>query len=848
VVNFDHSKNLLSMLRKLFLFIAFLFIVQFARAQEPCDIVFDLFGSNTACAGAPGFFLPPVAPFGGVYSGEGVSADGFFDTSVLLPGTYEVTYTADTAVCLGSGSATITLLSPTPFSLTGFTSVCEIGDSTVLSTLEGYELTWEGGIKSTSNLFVVSERELNTFATYTDASGCTFVLEFTVGVEDFSGVEIIAPQQTCNSQEVAIEIDNVTSVVWLIDQSVDTSITTSFTQDTILEWRVFVGACDTVLTHSIEVADSIVFDLITDTTLCPGQMGLMEVTGNALYYLLSGYGVFTDSLEFELSDNTTVLLKAFGEFECSVSSFIDYIVDDLPPLTITYPDSICESSPIEIYAAGAYEYVWLNDMTGDTLFATDQQDAQLVAEQSLDWSITGFSLYGCSLKQEVDIYVDPKPMVRIDTLTAFCLELPILLQANGALNYTWSNGFVGDTLEFEGTMDTVFSVIGATALGCVNFDTLNVTVHEVPIVTAFGENSICEGDTATVSAIGAVTYIWGGVLEGETVDLTPTLDSAISFVGYNVFGCADFSIFNINVDPAPNIEFIGPAYICNGDSASLEIITDGVFTWSDGSISAVIPVTPYDDTTYVVTSIGGNSCPRTASYSVSVYPYPQLSFNGPTSLCYGDSASVTINGADLVIWSNGLEGDSLIFLPQGSQTILIYGSSADGCTTVYPYSLTVHPLPQVQFAFSADTLCESGSGISWTASPIGGVLSGDGVVNNWFDLGAAQTGVNTVNYTVTSEFNCIAGASDELIVETCLNTDDLLSDGLRLYPNPATDNALLTWSGVATYTIMNSQGQMVTQGQFSSRLNLDLTEWSAGIYLIDVRGDQTSETVRLVKQ
>jgi hypothetical protein len=217
-------------------------------------------------------------------------------------------------------------------------------------------------------------------------------------------------------------------------------------------------------------------------------------------------------------------------------------------------------------------------------------------------------------------------------------------------------------------------------------------------------------------------------------------------------------------------------------------------------------------------------------------------------LCYGDSAQVLLTGAATFSWSNGLQGDSVVFVPQASQAILIYGSSMEGCTTIYPYALTIHPVPQVQFAFSADTLCESGSGISWTASPSGGVFAGDGVVDNWFNLGTALNGINTVSYTVANEFNCEASALDELIVETCLNAEDLSATGLELFPNPATDEVMLRWPGAAVYTVVNQHGQVVEKGQFSEFTRVDIASWSAGIYMVEVHGSQASETVRLVKQ
>ena len=833
------------MLRNLPLVVLFFVIPFIVKAQEPCDVVFDLFGQDTACVGGASFYLPPVAPFGGTYSGLNVSANGLFDLSGLSAGEYEVIYTADSAVCIGSASAIITLVEPTRFTLVGTTEVC-VGGTTVLTSEEGYELTWDDGTKSILREFT-PDSTYETYAAFTDAAGCTYYNEFTLVVSDFDSTAVVAPQQVCYGQEITIDIVNATSVQWLIDFSESTRITTSFTQDTTLELKIYSGLCDSIFNFTIEVADSIEFEIITDTTLCTGQTALAVGVGNPLSYRIDGYGEFTDSLAFEIADDVTVYVQVFGEFDCTADYFISYIVDEFPPLALTYPDSICETYPIELFASGAYEYLWIDLATGDTLQSGTQQDLQLTAEQSLNWSIVGSSFYGCQTIQDLDVYVEPTPVVGIDTLSAFCLERPILLQGNGAYQYTWSNGSVGDTLEFLGLTDTLISVTGATALGCVNYDTLNITIHEVPIVTAFGENSICEGDTATVTAIGATRYVWEGLLEGETVNLTPIVDSAVSFVGYNVYGCSDFSVFNINVDPAPIIQFLGSNFICEGDSSSLEVVTDGVFSWSDGSLDAVIPVTPEVDTTYVVNAIGGNGCPRTSSFTVAVYPYPQLTFNGPTVLCYGDSAQVLLTGAAAFSWSNGLQGDSVAFVPQASQTILIYGSSMEGCTTIYPYALTIYPTPQVQFAFSADTLCESGSGISWTASPSGGLLEGDGVVDNWFNLGSALNGVNTVSYTVANEFNCEASASDELIVETCLSAEDLSAPGLELFPNPASDEVMLKWTGAAAYTIMNQQGQVMEKGQFSSLTRIDISSWVSGLYMIEVHGTQTSETVRLVK-
>ena len=838
--------NLLRMLRNLIALALVLACALNLKAQDSCNVVFDLFESDTACVGGAGVYLPTVLPIGGTYSGEGVTPWGFFDVTGLTAGVYEVTYTADTAVCIGSGSAFITLVESTPFTLNGNFEVCG-PDSALMTSLEGYTLTWDDGSKEVAHTFYVDSTYEST-VTFTNEAGCVSSQNFVIYLNDFSRVEVIVPEQICYGEEITIEIANANLVQWIPYDIYETSVTGVFTQDSTLTAKVISSICDSIYHITIEVADSIGFELITDTTLCPDQLGFATFTGTPLSYRLQGFGDFTDTISFSLNDDMTLRYIAIGEFGCIADTFINYIVDDYPSISVTAPDSLCEGVTFDVYASGALDYLWIDNVLGDTLMSGTQQDMQIIAEQSLDWSITGYSLYGCGVSEHVVVYVDPTPEVRIDSLTAFCYDKPIALQASGAFQYTWSNGLVNDVLEFEGIRDTTFSVMGATSIGCINYDTLSMTMHELPVVSAIGENVICEGDTATVRGLGALRYVWEGVLQGDTVQLTPLVDSTVNFVGYNVYGCSDFSNFNIQVNPAPIITFSGANFICEGDSTSLSVSSNGTIQWLGGLTAFVIPVVPITDTTYVFSAIGDNGCPRTSSFTVSVFPYPVLEVLGENVVCYGDSLHLIATGTDNYLWSNGLTGGDVSFVPAGSTTLLLYGSSNEGCTTIYPFPIEVHPRASVAFAFSADTLCESGSGVSWIASPQGGTLSGDGIVNNWFDLGSANQGLNTVTYTYVNEFNCESAAADQIIVESCLGLASLNEDGLHVFPNPVSDVLTIQLDGESgSYRLLNNQGAVVIAGLLNGRNQINVQELSSGVYLLEVQGTSTNSRKRIVK-
>jgi len=414
---------------------------------------------------------------------------------------------------------------------------------------------------------------------------------------------------------------------------------------------------------------------------------------------------------------------------------------------------------------------------------------------------------------------------------------------SGADFYVWNGLNTTPVLTFPAVSDTVFTVLGSTVFGCFAYDTLEITVHPNPEIWLTGEYYICELDTATLVGSGAFQYFWDGELGTDTLDATPSADSLFTLIGKNIFGCADTATYFVDVDPAPFITFVGDPEICVGDSVSLQMITDGLaFQWLGGSTQSIIPVDPADDTTYTVTAIGANNCPRTSSFFVIVHDYPIVSIQGNTTVCFGDSLTLIGSGADSFFWNNGLIGDTIHYVPVATGILRVDGNS-NNCITEEVLNITVNESPSVQFAFTTDSLCTSGAGASWVASPGGGELSGDGVVNNWFELSSAVSGVNTVSYTFTNAFNCSSTATDEIIVETCLGIEQE-ETLMSLYPNPCSDRLILTVEGqAAECTIYSALGHLVWSGRAAGTTTIETTSWAPGTYVLNIGNGSTPQRI-----
>ncbi len=812
-------------------------------AQGPCEFDVEL-PSFYICIGENGFYLPILDQPTGTYSGEFVTSDGFYNGAAAGEGPHYVIYTANPSVCIGSDTVDFYLLEPTALEVEGVTSICS-GDSTLLAAPNAGEYDWGTGDRI--NSFMFSPDSTTTYLIAgTDNNGCVVQQELTITVFQYgSGLGITGPSYVCYGDTATFEVEGTTSVLWN-DGSTNPIIEFAAFQDTTISVYVDENpACDTTLELSVDVGEEIRYEYEATNNLCYGELFQIFITGgNAAYYKFAGQN-FTDYAEFFLEDDTTLILEIYNDSGCFVERSLQFQVNEYPVLDISAPEQVCSENPLEIIVTGAPQIEWIDLNSGELVALTGENTYSTIASDSIRFQVTGVSEFNCITTNLIEVPVYPTPDVRIDSLTPFCIDRNASVVVSGADFYVWNGLNTTPILTFPAVSDTVFIVLGSTVYGCFTYDTLAITVHPNPEISLTGENDICELDTATLVGSGAYQYFWEGVLGTDTLDATPSADSLFTLIGKNIFGCPDTATYFVDVDPAPIITFVGDPEICVGDSVSLQLITDAfTFQWLGGSIQTIIPVDPVDDTTYTVTAIGANTCPRTSSFAVIVHDYPILTVSGVTTVCFGDTLTLVGFGADAFAWNNGLTGDTIRYVPVASGVLRVEGNSND-CVTQEILNITVNESPSVQFAFTADSLCTSGAGASWVASPGGGELSGDGVVNNWFELNSAINGVNTVSYTFINEFNCSSSVTDQIVVETCLGLEEEVAS-MSIYPNPCIEMLALTVGGQATEcTIYSAMGQLVWSGKAAGTTTIETLSWAPGTYVLNLGNGTTRRIVKL---
>jgi hypothetical protein len=69
-------------------------------------------------------------------------------------------------------------------------------------------------------------------------------------------------------------------------------------------------------------------------------------------------------------------------------------------------------------------------------------------------------------------------------------------------------------------------------------------------------------------------------------------------------------------------------------------------------------------------------------------------------------------------------------------------------------------------------------------SPAGGIYSGTGVSNGWFDPAIAGIGTHTITYTYTASNGCDNYDEETILVDPCTGVDEVEAGKISIYPNP----------------------------------------------------------------
>ncbi len=426
----------------------------------------------------------------------------------------------------------------------------------------------------------------------------------------------------------------------------------------------------------------------------------------------------------------------------------------------------------------------------------------------------------CTSTTTETITVSPLPSIVFTSADSTCINSGLLnLTASPSGGAFFGNGVSGNTLDPTvigvGTDSIGYTVANAT--GCIDTAYQNITVLGFPAAVITSPDSICF-DTFPFSLQATPT---GGsfLINGSLGTLIDPLNiglglQQVSYIYPNSFGCTDTIYQDLYIFPLPS-SFAGTGQtIPYGGIANLSAtVTGGTgpysYNWSPGTLlndsTILSPQTLplLNSTTFTFTATDSvTGCSHSSSVTILLSGGP-LEILFPTTIdtviCVGDSTQLDVlasrgtTGNFTYSWSTGDTIQNPFVSPSSTQQYII--TIDDGDSTLQDsITITVNPLPVVGFNPFTDTCLNEPPFLLSGGTPLGGIYSGTGVVNDtMYDPSIAGKGDHLITYTYTDTNGCSNDTSQILKVLQAPPTPTISQTGIQLDAMPVSGQADYQW-------------------------------------------------------
>jgi PKD repeat protein len=406
------------------------------------------------------------------------------------------------------------------------------------------------------------------------------------------------------------------------------------------------------------------------------------------------------------------------------------------------------------------------------------------------------------------ITVNALPTINAGADQAVCNGDTVTLNGTGATTYIWDNG-VTDGTAFTPSATSTYTVTGTDANNCTATDQVDITVNNLPTVSAGADQAVCQGSSVILNASGAITYSWNnGVLNG--VDFIPTSTAIYTVIGTGNNGCTATDSLDITVNALPTV-VAGPGQtVCEGSSVVLNASGATTFSW-DNSVANGITFIPSSTTTYTVTGTDVNGCVNTSTVDITVNSKHYIT--SIVGLCIGDSsfaggAYQKVNGVYYDSLSNSAGCDSIIETVLTIDSLIIVNLSLNICSGD---SLLINGnYESVSDTFYNNTV-NSGSCDSLTITSLTVNNPTTGTDNQtacdsftWIDGNSYTSSNNTAFFTLQNSSGCDSLVTLDLVINNSNNGVDIQTscDSFTWING----NSYTSSNNTATFTLQNSSG------------------------------------------
>lgn len=805
---------------------------------------------NASCFGeSDGSVTVSVTGFGDSPTYEWTGGGTSETKTGLAAGTYTVTVSGDD--CTDELEITITEPAEITYSVSATDATCGGGtDGTLTFTASGgagtdYLFSIDNGSTfQSSGLFENLAADSYSILIQETSSGCEITASGTVG-------ESGAPDAPVTSGDASYCFGDTPSAMtasggngtltWYADANLASPLTTgaSYTPSDAVGTTIYyvtetLDNCESAASSIIITVNSLpeVQATADNTAVCAGESVTLSGTGAATYVWDQGV---LDGESFTPEATTTYTVTGTSTEGCSSSDQITITVMELPEVTASASaTTICAGESVTLSGSGALTYAWDQGVENGVAFTP---------VQTTTYTVIGTDSGGCSASAEITITVQSASVEASTSSESICLGESVTLSGSGALSYSWSDE-VTDGVPFSPTETKTYTLTGTGENGCTATDEITVVVNTPPTAVANASSTtVCSGEEIILTGTGASTYAWDqNVINGEAF----TIESTTTFMvtGTDANGCSSTDLITITVNEAPQISATASAgEICAGEEVTLNGSGGATYEWDNG-ITDGVPFAPTQTTTYTVAGTDDNGCTGTTQITITVHQPPAVLANASaTTLCKGESLTLTGSGAASYTWSDEVE-DGVPFTPEASGVYTVTGTDNNGCSASAEVTITVIDLP-AEISLDNSTMSASaltGLTYQWVNCADNSII--DGAVSREFVPDRSGS------YAVTTIMDGCSVTSSCIEVSVTVLQSKPPQESIEIYPNPVTERLFISnpTNEIQLVEAINLSGElMVRKTDIHQTLTLDVSTWKTGIYLIHMISGERESWTRVVR-
>ena len=655
---------------------------------------------------------------------------------VTLNDDYSVTVTGANG-CTGSDLFSADIPVDPLVDISGNNAFCQGGNSVLTASAGLNAYVWSTG-ETTQNITV--NQTGNFEVTATDGFGCTATDVFSVQTLNNPTPAISGPTTICVGGAATFNVlGNFSAYAWSTGESTQ-SITVS-NPDTYTVTVTALNGCTGSDVQTLTLSNSLSPEIAQQPYTCNGQITLDAGSGFGTYAWSGGQNTQTISVT-NPGDYTVTVTDGTG---CSGSDLISVAIPVAPSVAINGAPAICQNTTTVLSATPGFNaYAWSNAQVGPNV----------TVGAAGAYTVTATDNFGCTATAVFNLNLNALPIANISGPGVICVNSNATLSAAAGLAaYAWSTAETTASISVN-TAGT-YSVTVTDNNGCTNTGSASVTVGAQPTPQITQQPYACNAQITLNANAGFSTYTWSS--GQNTPDISAATSGTYGLTVSDANGCTGTTTIQVDVPALPVAAILGPTTFCDGGSVALNAAAPGIasYAWSTGETTPSITTGLGGPVTLTVTDAQG--CTDAAGVVLTPQPLPAPQISGPSGICAGNTATLSIPGAfTSITWSNGSNASAITVTAAGNYGATV--TDANGCVGSTSADLVVNANPTVIIT-QAPYQCNQQIGLDASPGFAGYTWTGGQTTPS---VDVIQTGVYSV--TVTDANGCTGTATESVSV------------------------------------------------------------------------------------